>query len=67
MDNGKDTKSHIEDAYREIKRLMLQRKLVAGQKLLYRELIDLLHMSKTPIINALNRLELVKWSLDLTG
>ena len=36
---------------------MLQQKIVPGQKLLYRELIDLLHMSKTPIVNALNRLE----------
>jgi DNA-binding GntR family transcriptional regulator len=36
---------------------MLQQKVVAGQKLLYRELIDWLQMSKTPIINALNRLE----------
>ena len=52
-----DSKSLIEEAYREIKRLMLHRKLVPGQKLPYRELIDLLQMSKTPIINALNRLE----------
>jgi DNA-binding GntR family transcriptional regulator len=36
---------------------MLQQKIVPGQKLLYRELTDLLHMSKTPIVNALNRLE----------
>ena len=57
MPKEKDTKSLIQEAYREIKRLMLQRKLKAGQKLLYRELIDQLHMSKTPIINALNRLE----------
>lgn len=57
MKNSKDTKSLTEEAYRNIKRLMLQQKLIPGQKLPYRELISLLNMSKTPIINALNRLE----------
>ena len=52
-----DTHSLIDEAYRSIKRLMLQQKLHPGQKLLYRELIQLLGMSKTPIVNALNRLE----------
>jgi DNA-binding GntR family transcriptional regulator len=52
-----DTRSLIEDAYRKLKQFMLQQKIVPGQKLLYRELSDLLHMSKTPIVNALNRLE----------
>ena len=52
-----DPKSLIDKAYRSIKRLMLQQKLYPGQKLLYRELIQLLGMSKTPIVNALNRLE----------
>lgn len=36
---------------------MLQQKILPGQKLLYRELTKLLKMSKTPIVNALNRLE----------
>ncbi|MGD8387250.1 MAG: GntR family transcriptional regulator [Desulfobacteraceae bacterium] len=57
MKTKENEKSRVEEAYRSIKRLMLHRKIVPGQKLLYRELIDLLHMSKTPIINALNRLE----------
>ena len=57
MDKGKIKKSLTETAYSEIKRLMLEQRIVSGQKLLYRELIDLLRMSKTPIINALNRLE----------
>ena len=57
MDKSKDTKSPTEEAYRNIKRLMLQQKLMPGQKLPYRELTDLLRMSKTPIVNALNRLE----------
>ena len=52
-----NTKTLVEEAYRKIKHLMLQQKVAAGQKLLYRELIDWLQMSKTPIINALNRLE----------
>jgi DNA-binding GntR family transcriptional regulator len=52
-----DTKSLIDEAYKSIKRLMLQQKLFPGQKLLYRELIERLNMSKTPIVNALNRLE----------
>jgi DNA-binding GntR family transcriptional regulator len=49
--------SHVEDAYRRLKRLMLQQKILPGQKLLYRQLTALLQMSKTPIVNALNRLE----------
>jgi len=57
MKNSKDTKSLTEEAYRNIKRLMLQQKLIPGQKLPYRELTGQLNMSKTPIISALNRLE----------
>lgn len=57
MSRTADTKSLIDEAYRSIKRLMLQQKLFPGQKLLYRELIERLGMSKTPIVNALNRLE----------
>lgn len=57
MGRRADTKSLIDEAYRSIKRLMLQQKLFPGQKLLYRELIEGLGMSKTPIVNALNRLE----------
>jgi len=57
MPKKTDTGTLAIDAYRKIKMLMLQRKISAGQKLLYRELISWLDMSKTPIINALNRLE----------
>lgn len=57
VDKKTGTKSRIEDAYRKLKHLMLQKKILPGQKLLYRELTDLLQMSKTPIVNALNRLE----------
>lgn len=57
MPKIKETKSNINEAYRDIKRLMLKQKLIPGQKLLYRELSEWLGMSKTPIVNALNRLE----------
>lgn len=56
MARKSDAISLIDEAYRTLKRLMLQQKLHPGQKLLYRELIQLLGMSKTPIVNALNRL-----------
>jgi DNA-binding GntR family transcriptional regulator len=52
-----ESRSLTEEAYRKLKQFMLQQKIVPGQKLLYRELTGLLHMSKTPIVNALNRLE----------
>lgn len=57
MSGKSKTLSNIEEAYRAIKRLMLQQKIVPGQKLLYRELTQWLGMSKTPIVNALNRLD----------
>jgi hypothetical protein len=37
MPKEKETKSLIQEAWREIKKSMLQRKLEAGQKLLYRD------------------------------
>jgi len=52
-----DNKSSIQRAYLQIKQLIFEQKLVPGQKLLTRELSHMLNMSKTPIINALNRLE----------
>lgn len=50
-------KSFSDDAYRKIKKLILNQKLVPGQKLVYDDLAKQLEMSRTPIINALNRLE----------
>ena len=47
----------IEDAYRRIKRLIYNQQLVPGQRLVYDDLAKTLNMSRTPIINALNRLE----------
>jgi len=47
----------IQEAYRKIKQMIFEQKLAPGQKLVYEDLGKLLHMSRTPIINALNRLE----------
>lgn len=44
-------------AYNAIKELVAGQKLFPGQKLIYRDLEEVLGMSKTPIINGLNRLE----------
>ena len=44
-------------AYNAIKELVAGRKLYPGQKLIYRDLEEVLGMSKTPIINGLVRLE----------
>lgn len=43
-------------AYHAIKELLFRRVLNPGQKLPYKDLCDLVGLSKTPIINALNRL-----------
>ncbi len=47
----------IEDAFRRIKQLIYNQQLVPGQRLVYDDLAKMLNMSRTPIINALNRLE----------
>ena len=60
IDKQEDTnqsKTLIIKAYREIKQMIFEQKLVPGQKLVYQDLGNMLHMSRTPIINALNRLE----------
>lgn len=57
MENNNKTKTLIADAYRRIKGMIFDQRLVPGQKLVYQDLVKLLNMSQTPIINALNRLE----------
>jgi len=47
----------IEDAYKKIKQMIFEQKVAPGQRLVYEDLGELLHMSRTPVINALNRLE----------
>lgn len=55
--NTNGQKTLIEDAYRKIKQLIYQQQLIPGQRLVYDDLAKMLEMSRTPIINALNRLE----------
>jgi DNA-binding GntR family transcriptional regulator len=57
MDESKGTKTLIEDAYEKIKQMIFQQKVTPGQRLIYSDLSKMLDMSRTPIINALNRLE----------
>jgi DNA-binding GntR family transcriptional regulator len=52
--------SPVDVAYKKIKEMMYHHEIVPGQKLLYQELAKKLHMSITPIIQALNRLQLLK-------
>jgi DNA-binding GntR family transcriptional regulator len=47
----------FEVAYNRIKELIFQRKLAPGQRLIYKDLCQMLSISRTPIINALTRLE----------
>jgi len=55
--NSNRNKTLIEEAYRKIKQMIFEQKLVPGQRLVYQDLGDLLNMSRTPIIVGLNRLE----------
>ena len=57
MEMDKASKTLIEDAYRKIKQMIFQQKVIPGQRLVYSDLSKLFNMSRTPIINALTRLE----------
>jgi DNA-binding GntR family transcriptional regulator len=52
--------SPVDLAYKKIKEMMYHHEIVPGQKLLYQELAKKLNMSITPVIQALNRLQLLK-------
>ena len=54
--NRHRSQSLIEEAYRKIKEMILKQKIVPGQRLINRDLCNILNMSRTPIVNALNRL-----------
>jgi len=54
---AKNSHSFTDEAYRRIKQLIFNQEVVPGQKLVYDDLAKKLKMSRTPIINALNRLE----------
>jgi len=63
MDLGKNrnykagqSQDSINDAYDAVKQLIFRRVLNPGQKLLYKDLCESVGLSKTPILNALNRL-----------
>ncbi|MCJ7593438.1 MAG: GntR family transcriptional regulator [Desulfobacterales bacterium] len=57
LENNNHAITLIQEAYRKIKQMIFDQKLAPGQKLVYEDLGRLLHMSRTPVINALNRLE----------
>ncbi|MBW2300792.1 MAG: hypothetical protein DRH11_06105 [Deltaproteobacteria bacterium] len=46
----------IEEAYRKIKNMIFEQEFIPGQRLTNKDLSERLNMSRTPIINALNRL-----------
>jgi len=54
--NNNQSKTLIEEAYRKIKLMIFEQKFAPGQRLVSKDLVDTLNMSRTPIINALNRL-----------
>ena len=53
----KDSGTLVERAYQQIKLMLLNDELVAGQKLRYQDIAKKLEMSQTPVILALARLE----------
>ena len=57
MEDDKANKTLIEYAYQKIKQMIFQQKVIPGQRLVYSDLCKLFNMSRTPIINALTRLE----------
>lgn len=52
-----EKKGLISEAYQKIKEMLYNQELVPGQKIIYEDLAKAFHMSTTPIINALSRLE----------
>jgi DNA-binding GntR family transcriptional regulator len=56
ISNNNQSKTLIEEAYRKIKEMIFEQKFAPGQRLVSKDLVDTLNMSRTPIINALNRL-----------
>jgi DNA-binding GntR family transcriptional regulator len=58
---GKQAEDSSQIAYQGIRRMIYTRELVPGQKIAYRDLAEKLHLSPTPIIQALKRLELLSF------
>jgi GntR family transcriptional regulator, rspAB operon transcriptional repressor len=57
MNQDKEVRTLTNEAYQKIKQMVVQQRVAPGQRLVYKDLSDMLSMSRTPIINALNRLE----------
>ena len=57
--DSKQPEDSSQIAYQGIRRMIYTRELVPGQKIAYRDLAEKLHLSPTPIIQALKRLELL--------
>ena len=57
MVGEKEKYTYSDEAFRRIKQLISNQEVIPGQKLVYDDLAKRLKMSRTPIINALNRLE----------
>lgn len=57
MNQDKEARTLTNEAYQKIKQMVLQQRVAPGQRLVYKDLCEMLSMSRTPIINALNRLE----------
>lgn len=47
----------IDEAYRKLKEMIFRQNVIPGQRLIAKDLSDMFHMSRTPIINALYLLE----------
>ncbi|MBI5966271.1 MAG: GntR family transcriptional regulator, partial [Deltaproteobacteria bacterium] len=62
---GIPPKNASERAYKAIKAMISQYQLMPSQKITYIQLSEKLKMSKTPIINALHRLEQEEFVLSL--
>jgi len=52
-----EASTRIDEAYQKLKVMMFRQNIVSGQKLIARDLCDILNMSRTPVINALHMLE----------
>jgi DNA-binding GntR family transcriptional regulator len=57
MSQDKEARTLTNEAYQKIKQMVLHQRVAPGQRLVYKDLCEMLSMSRTPIINALNRLE----------
>lgn len=55
--NRSESITLIDEAYRKLKEMIFRQNVIPGQRLIAKDLSDMFHMSRTPIINALYLLE----------